>query len=371
MILGIDGRLANDAQRAGVGSYCAELLRALPAAAPDLSLRIYLDKAPRADYPVSPAQAEIRVLPAGRFWTQRVLGGELRRDPPHVFFSPVTQLPVGCRCPSLVTVHDLAFFAFGDQFTWKQRTLARLQARYVARFTTHLLADSVATQQDLASFLDVAPERVTVAPLAPAPHFAPPGDPSAIAALRAKHGLPERFVLHVGRLQPRKNIARLVEAFAEVHRRHPGLPHHLLLAGAEGWLFDQIYSAAAQSPVREYIHFLGYVSEEDLPTLYAAADVLALVSLWEGFGLPVIEAMACGTAVLTSNCSSLPEVAGDAAVQVDPRNTPAMAAALERLLVDKTHRVEVAQRGPAQAARFTWAATARILADAARRIARA
>ena len=360
--------MANEAKRAGVGHYCAELLRALPACLRGESLRVYLDAPPGPAFPIMADQAEFRILPPARFWTQRVLGRELRANPPDVFFSPVTQLPVACPGKSIVTVHDLAFFNFGEYFTPRQRLVARWQARHVARNATHLLADSAATKADVERFLGVSGERVTVAHLGCSLSRFQRADGEAIQGVRARYQLPGPFVLYVGRLQPRKNLDRLIDAFARVRARRPDLPHHLILAGDEGWLQGPIYAAAEASPARAYIRFLGFVPDDALPALISAADLLALVSLYEGFGLPVLEAMACGTAVLTANCSSLPEVAGDAAVHVDPYDVPAMTDALERLLVDDALRASLARKGSAQAARFTWEHTAQCLIDAARRL---
>lgn len=366
--LGIDGRLANESMRAGVGHYCYELLRALSPLGEGFQYRVYLDCPPSADFPLSDTDAEIRVLPPGRFWTQWRLGRELRADPPDVFFSPVTQLPIACPCPAIVTVHDLACFSFPDHFPWRMRTAARLQAHHAARNGVHFMADSQATQRDIEVHLSVPPERITVAYLGCSKRFFGPHPPESIVETRSRHGLPERYVLYTGRLQPRKNLSRLLAAFACVCAEYPSLPHHLVLAGDDGWMPEGIEKAIAHSPVRERIHRLGFVSGADLPALMAGADVLALVSLWEGFGLPVVEAMATGTAVLVSNTSSLPEVAGDAAVTVDPEDTEAIAEALARLLSDDDWRHEHAWRGPGRAARFTWESTARWLLGAVREV---
>ncbi len=363
-VLGIDARLANETQRAGVGNFCTEMLRALPAVAASWRLRLYLDRPPGQDFPLAPDQYEARILPPRRFWTHRALGAELRRDPPEVFYSPVMQLPVACPGPTLATVHDLAFRDFTEHFTWRQRSIAGLQARHVARHATHLCADSEATRADLHRLFQIPPDRITVTLAGVSPRFAPLRDPAALAALRAKYGLPERFVLYVGRIQPRKNIVRLLQAFEQTAARCPELPHALVIAGGKGWIYDEIYATAESSPLRDRILFPGFVAEEDLPGLMSAADLLALVSLWEGFGLPVLEAMACGTAVITSNCSSLPEVAGDAAVQVDPYAVDAIAAALRGLLMNDARRATLAAQGMDRAATFTWQAAATRLMDA-------
>jgi glycosyltransferase involved in cell wall biosynthesis len=360
---GIDARHANAAQRAGIGNYCYEILRALPPLLGDARLRVYLDAPPRTDFPVSAADAEICVLPAKRFWTQRALPAALKTNPPDVLFCPSLQAPLRCPCPLLVTVHDLAFITFKEEFTWQRRALARLQARQAARQATHLIADSEATKHDIERLLRVHPDKITVAYAGAAPQY-------ATNLFETRNPKPETrpYILYVGRLQPRKNIGRLVEAFTRVISAHPALPHRLLIAGAEGWLYDRIYGAAEHSAARERIEFLGFVPESDLPDLMRNAEVLALVSLWEGFGLPVVEAMACGTAVLTSNCSSLPEVAGDAGLLVDPLDTAAIAQALERLLLDDDYRRTLEAAGPAQAAKFTWEATASTILATARSI---
>ena len=353
--LAIDARLANEDEHAGVGTFCTELLRALPPVLGGWRLLLYLDAPPKPHFPLGPDDATIRVLPRAPLWTQRALPAALATDKPDVFFSPVTNLPFRCPCRAIVMIMDLAYVSFPAHFTLRQRFQNRLQTWWAVRRADRLLALSEATRADLERLYRVPPARVGVTLAGPAPRFAQRPAPDAIAAVRAELKLPEHFVLYVGRLQPRKNIARLIEAFAQVCQRHPGLQHQLLITGGKGWLFEGIFQAAHVSPVVDRVRFLGYVPDEALPPLVAAADVLALVSLWEGFGLPVIEAMACGTAVLTSNCSSLPEVAGDAAALADPYSIDDIAAKLERLLLDDAYRADLAARGPAQAAKFTWA----------------
>lgn len=363
-VAGIDARAANEARRAGIGNYALEAIRALGAAPGDWRPRLYVDRAPGAALSEAAAGMEIRRLPPGRLWTQRQLARELRRDPPDVYYTASLQAPLRCPAPIVATVHDLAFLGFPEHFTWRRRFSARLQARQVIGAAARLVADSEATRADILRYYRIPAARVSVGWAGAGAAFRPAADPAALAAFRARLGLPERYVLYVGRLQPRKNIARLVAAFSEAVARRPSLPHRLVIAGAEGWLHAGIHAAAADSAARERIQFLGFVDEADLPGLYQAAEAFALVSLWEGFGLPALEAMACGTAVITSNCSSLPEVAGDAALLVDPEDTGAIADGLERLMTDEALRARLAAAGPARAARFSWAATARVLVAA-------
>jgi glycosyltransferase involved in cell wall biosynthesis len=369
MILGIDGRFANMARRAGVGAFSHALLAALPSAAGDWRLRVYLDATPRDDFPLSSDQAQIRVLPAVRWWTQRALARELAAHPPDVYFSPLLQLPWRCGSPAVPVAHDLAFLRFPEEFTWQRRIQAQLQARHAARNAAHIVAVSEATANDVRTLLGVPASRISVALEAAAPQFQPQ-PPARIAEVRARHALPEHYVLYLGRLQPRKNIARLVAAFEQVLARRPDLPHHLLIGGGKGWLFDQIFASVAHSPARDRIRFLDFVPEEDLPAFYTAADAVALVSRWEGFGLPVLEAMACGAPVLTSDVSSLPEIAGHAALLVNPDDTTAIAAHLERLMEDPGLRDALRQRGHVRAAQFAWEKTAAAVMQAVEHAAR-
>lgn len=366
MILGFDGRYANRERKAGVGRYSAELLRALPQADDRVKLRIYLDRPPLASLAHLEHLAEIRVLPEGRFWMQRILASELRQNPPDVFFSSLTQLPLRCRVPAIAAIHDLAFLRFPDQFTLQRRWQARLQTAHVVRCAAHLLTISEATRQDVIQRYHVPESRVTVAYAGCPSAFLEPAV-SRGAASRIE-GLPDRYFLYVGRIQPRKNLSRLIQAFEMLCARHPDFPQHLVIAGDTGWLYADIFKQAEASPVRSRIHFQGFVPDAALPALMANADALLLVSLWEGFGLPVAEAMALGTPVIASNCSSLPEVAGDAGLLVDPYDVDAIAGAMERIALDAVFCEACKRRGPEQARRFTWERTAGLLAEAAWRL---
>ena len=353
-LVGIDGRPANDRTRVGIGRLCHEFLRAAPRVAGDASLIVYLDAPPNDDFPLLPSQAVIRVLPRARFWTQRALASELRRSPPDVYYSTTLQLPVFCSCPKVATVLDLAFYDFGEYFPWVRRTRARLESRMTVSRASRLVAISEATRDDVVTRFGLPPGRVAVARPGVSERFLPGADASARARVRDRYKLPERYVLYVGRLQPRKNLVRLVHAFERLVAAHPELTHGLVIAGASGWMQDEIHEAIVRSPVSARIIQTGYVEEADLPEVMAAADVLALVSLWEGFGLPLLEAMQAGAAVLTSNCSSMPEVTGDAGVVVDPYDEAAIAHALERLLLDGEYRDACVQRGYDRAREFTW-----------------
>lgn len=361
MILGIDGRLANASRPAGAGHYCRELIRALGEMEHGMTLRVYLDGDPREELPLH--RDSVRVLPSGPFWTHRILAGELRRDAPDVFFSPVAQVPWRCPCPALVTVLDLAAWSHPESFPWAKGLAMRQQARHAIRKASHLIAISSSTASDLRQRFHLGADKVTVAPLGCTKRFFEPAAPEAGSML---DGFPAKYVLYLGQMQPRKNLLRLFAAYERVMERHPDLPHCLALVGGLGWQNEAFYRAAEASPVADRIRFFDYVPDALVPAMIAGADTLALVSLWEGFGLPALEAMAAGTAVLASNSSSLPEVVGDAGVLVDPEDVEAIAGGLARLLLDDALRAACEIAGRERARQFTWERTARVIVDAAK-----
>lgn len=257
--------------------------------------------------------------------------------------------------PTVITIHDLAFIRFPQTFRAYNRIYLDLATRLSARRASRILAVSEHTKREVVGLLGIPPERVIVTPNAARSHFRPPA-PATIEQLRARHGLPERFVLYVGTLEPRKNLTTLLEAFTLVSRSVPDVP--LLIGGGKGWMYEPIFARLEQLNLRDRVKFAGYLPEEELPLWYAAATVFVFPSIYEGFGMPPLEAMACGTPVITSNTSSLPEVVGDAGLMVAPTDTIGLAEAIRRVLVDADLRAELRQRGLARARRFSWADTA-------------
>jgi len=362
MILGIDGRLANAARPAGAGHYCREVLRALDGLDPGVEIRVYLDGPPRDNFPAG--TGEIRVLPPRRLWTHRALAAELRGDPPHVFFSPVTQVPWRCPCPALVSVLDLGVWHHPGHYPRHKWVGMAIKTAHALRRGDHFIAISESTARDLERCGAIARDRITVAPLGVSQAYLDAGARGG-HGLPRPGGLPDRYVLYVGQLQPRKNLIRLVDAFGQIIAAHPALPQHLVIAGPDGWGSEAIHRAIDASPAAHRIHRLGYVADREMPGLLAGADLLAIVSLWEGFGLPALEAMAAGTAVLASNCGALPEVVGRGGLLVDPNDTDNIAAGLALMLLDDTMRGDCANAGRARAQDFTWSNTAQAIVRAA------
>jgi glycosyltransferase involved in cell wall biosynthesis len=223
--------------------------------------------------------------------------------------------------------------------------------RWSTRVAKGVIAISEATRRDLIARYDVPAERIQVIHHG-VDHSMHPASRESIIELQHRLGLPEAYVLVVGTIQPRKNLERLVEAMSSV--ANAGLPHQLVIAGKRGWLATDVEAHIAKSPAANRVHYLGYVAASELPTLYSGAAAFCFPSLYEGFGLPVLEAMACGTPVVTANTSALPEVAGDAALLVDPADIASIGAALVRVLTDDSLRRDLTARGLARAAQFTW-----------------
>lgn len=266
------------------------------------------------------------------------------------------------RTRTVLTVHDLTFIRDPKSaFPRLRRYLNRVVPQSVSR-ATHILADSAATRSDLIELFGTPAEKVTVLYGGVDARFAPVREPERLAAIRAKYRLgAEPFFLGIGTLQPRKNYQRLIQAFSNIKDQISNTK--LVIVGGKGWMYDDIFSQVKRLGLEDHVLFPGFVDDDDLPALYSAAEALAYPSIYEGFGLPLLEAMACGTPVVTSVTSSLPELAGDAALLVEPTDIDALATAMRRLLQDADLRRRLVAAGFEQIRKFTWEkAAAQLLA---------
>jgi len=257
----------------------------------------------------------------------------------------------------VLTLHDLSLFRHPESHPRTRLLSTRRLLPRLARRAAAVVAPSDFTRGEILDLLQLPAERVHTVPLAAAGHFQPVRDPAALGAVRDRYRLPPRFALFVGTLEPRKNLHRLVRAFHAVRAR--GLPHELILAGPSGWLMDGFARDVERLGLATVVRHIGYVPTADLAALYSLAELFVYPSLYEGFGLPALEAMACRTPVLTSDGSGLAEVCGDAAWRVDPLDQAALAEALYRLLDDRELREALARRGLARAGDFSWDRAAR------------
>ena len=371
--VGIDAHLlsfAGSYRQAGVSRYIAELLRAFAGdTAPHDYVAFVGPARPPTDFfpagsgsvrlvhsPLPTDRAPVRIA-----WEQALAPIAALRARLDLLHGPVNALPLAAPCRGVITIHDLAFLAHPDAFTPAKRRYLTAMTGLSARRAGRIIAVSAFTRDEIARRLGVPARKIAVVHNGVDGAFRPlPAE--AVARFRAEQRLPERLILCVGTLEPRKNLDGLVRAYALLRQQAPDTPP-LMLAGATGWGFQPLFGLVEELGLKEHVHFPGFVPQADLPLWYAAADVFVYPSLYEGFGLPPLEAMACGAAVIASSASSLPEVIGDAGLLVPPRDYGAIADALQRVLTDATLREDLRQRGIARAAEFTWQRTAEATAS--------
>ena len=356
MRIAIDGSRLAVGQRTGTESYTAELVRSLARLDRRNDYTLYFNQRPAALPPLGP-NWRARSLPAPRLWTHGRLGPALRLDRPDVAFIPAHVLPALPPRRAVVTLHDLGYEHIPEAHPAASRLYLRLSTRWSARAATQLIAISEATRRDLVRWTGVSAAKITVVYHGVDERFKPVA-PELSAAAAARYGLRGPYLLFLSTIQPRKNLVGLIDAYAQARAEHPDLPA-LALGGKPGWLTAEIERRAADLGVAEHVRFLGYVADADVVPLLSGAAIYLLPSLYEGFGMTILEAMACGAPVITSNVSSLPEVAGDAALLVEPRDIGGLAGAIGALWRDPARRAELRARGLAWAARWTWERCAR------------
>jgi glycosyltransferase involved in cell wall biosynthesis len=288
------------------------------------------------------------------------LSRELRRHPVDLLHVQYTAPPLA-PCPIVVTIHDLSFEHLPH--TFKKRSWIQLRAtvRQTARRAAHIITISDHSKQDIANTYCIEADRITVTPLAAPPNMARVTDDAQLRTVPAKYGIARDYILSLGSLQPRKNLVRLIEAYSILRseRREASYPQ-LVIAGKRGWLDKETMRAARQSSFAHDIVFTGYVADEDLGAIYSAAMCFVYPSYFEGFGLPVVEAMQCGVPVVAGNVTSLPEVVSGAGVLVNPFDVQALANAIAKIVQNRDLRTELASRGMARARAFTWKRTAEL-----------
>jgi len=365
----IDAHLLSDQQSyrsAGVSNYSVELLRALGALV--LETQTQSDRAPvelfaylHARRFTTPGIQLVRSRlplenPLARIvWEQSLLPLHLRRKRASLVHGLVNVLPLTASCPGVVTVHDLAFVRTPETMRPMKRIYLTALCRASVHRAAHVIAVSHQTAADLQHFFGAAPHRITVVHNGVAARFTP-RSAEAQAAFRRRRGLPPRYLLYLGTLEPRKNLEQLVRAFAQWRAVTSAAAHdvRLVLAGAKGWHYAEIFRSVEALGLTEQVLFPGFIPGDELPDWYAAATAFVYPSRFEGFGLPVLEAMACGTPVVCSRAPGVSEVAGDAALTFPVHDDAAIVAALEVVVNQTAARQALAARGLAQAARFTW-----------------
>ena len=287
------------------------------------------------------------------------LSAELRKNPVDVLHVQFTAPPF-CPCPVVVSLHDLSFEHLPHTFNRRSRTQLRLTVRHSAKRAARIISLSEHTRQDIAQTYGIDEKLIHAIPLAAPPGFARVQDDKELQRVRHTYGIMGNYILSVGSIQPRKNLARLVKAYASLKARLSTneLPR-LVLVGKRAWLYDETLRALEETGLSNLVILTGYVPQSDLPALYSGALCFVYPSYFEGFGLPPLEAMKCGAPVIVGNTTSLPEVVGNAALSVDPYDVEAIAAGIERLIKDSVLRDQLSVKGLARAEMFDWQKTAR------------
>ena len=374
MRIGFDATALPD-RPVGAGNYIVYLVRALAAEIQkglewaDLELVIFVQRSRAASLGVTSSGKVKLVLvkdmpaPLRLAWEQLVFPQLLQENGIDLLHSPHYTLPFGFRSPVVVTFHDMTFFLYPELHTIFKRIFFRFIIPRSAREAHAVIAVSESTHQDILRLLGVRPEKVHTIHLGIPPEFRPlaaaagqerqslSGQPW-LASIRKKYGLPGRFILCVGLVEPRKNLLSVIRAFQAVSKQEPSC--HLVVVGRPGWQVKPVYRLVNELGLSPLVHFTGYVPAQDLPAIYNLAELLVYPSLYEGFGLPVLEAMACGLPVITSNVASMPEIVADSGVLLPPREDGLLAQAVLELLGNNETRQRFSEQGRQRASDFTW-----------------
>ncbi len=371
MLIGIDGNEANVEKKVGISQYAFELLQQFYKLKkskdyPGLSFKIYLKMPPVSSLPPAEDGWNYQIFGPRPLWTQLTLPYRLyfTNPRPDVFFSPSHYAPRFCPVPSVISIMDLAYLYYPEMFKKSDLYQLRSWTSYSANKAKKILTISDSTRFDIIKQYKTPSEKVITI----YPGIKPVDDSelqtNTMEILKNKYGITGHYVLFVGTLQPRKNIARLIKAFSEIIL-HPKVysDTQLVIIGKKGWLYQEILQKPKNLGIESRVKFLDFINDKELELFYKNAICFVLPSLYEGFGLPILEAMQHGCPVVTSNISSLPEAGGDAALYVDPKNIDDIARKMIMLISDEQLRAKLIAKGKKQIAKFSWEKTARQTLD--------
>lgn len=353
-IIGIDASRAAGRIRTGTENYSAEIIRALVSEPADFDWRLYFN-GNAADLALPETRnVEIRDIPSRRLWTHGRLSREMFQHRMTGLFVPAHVIPLW-HPPSVVTIHDLGYLQWPEAHPAKQVRMLDVTTRWSAKVARHIIVPSQQTANDLVEHYKVPESKITVVHHGIDPRMSDVPDETD-ATLRERYNLPNRFVLAVGTMQPRKNLGILAQAMAQVVKR---LDLSLVIAGRKGWMFEQVERDLHAANLDDRLRLLDYIPSEDLPALYRAAEIFAQPSRFEGFGMPILEAMASGTPVVAARGSSLDEIGGDAAIRFDHDDAAGLASAITNLLESDDARANAIAVGRSWSRGFTWEQAAR------------
>lgn len=357
MIIGIDGNEANVKNKVGTGQYTYYLLGEWHNQARETQqFWVYLSTPPREEMPKETKYFRYLTFGPKKFWTQLALPIKLflQRQKPDVFFSPAHYAPRFCPMPSVVTIHDLAYLTHPQEF--KKRDLNQLKSwtRYSVKKADRVIAVSKNTKKDLEKFYDVKPDKITVVYNGfDNNRFHQHLSKTKIKKTLSIYNISGDYLVFLGTLQPRKNVTSLIKAMPKITKEHPNVK--LVVIGKKGWLYSEIFSLVEKLNLKDQVIFTGFVPDEDVPYLLTGAQLFVLPSLYEGFGITVLEAMAVGTPVMASHVSSLPEVVGEAGILIEnPKNYAEIAQKANEVLENKDYANKLVEAGLKQSEKFSW-----------------
>lgn len=348
-------------QKTGVGKYAMSLIDTLAEQDRGNHYWLFVKKAQRQDF--DPQKANFHLISCSNIiqnrivrvlWEQLVLPLRLITRRIELLHSIHYTTPIVAACKRVVTFHDMTFFLFPDKHTLVKRIFFRLSIPLSAKIATRLIAVSRSTKTDMEKVLNVPENKIDVIHETVDFAYRPLHDAKAINRIKWKYGIQDKYILYVGTLEPRKNIGRLIQAYGKLVLENR-ITQNLVIAGKKGWAYQEIYDVVEKlSPdCKKKIIFTGYVQEADLPLLYSGADLFVYPSLYEGFGIPPLEAMACGVPTISSKVSSLPEVVGGAGILVDPYDVEELAQSIHKVLTDEELREQLRQKGVRKAQEFS------------------
>jgi glycosyltransferase involved in cell wall biosynthesis len=363
MHIGLNAHLLSSSQSyraAGINWYIYNLLQHLSDAVDEHRLTVFLGDR-EASRSLPRMRTRVTTLPTRNpfvriLWEQLWQPVELRREGIDLLHSMAFVQPVALGCAGVVTIYDLSFFLFPQRLPSWRRAYLRWGTAASARRATRVIAISSSSKNDIVRLLGVSEGRVDVVSCGVDEDFRPIEGEEQLEALRKKWQLPPEMLLFVGTLEPRKNLTTLLHSYALLRRRFD--PPPLVVGGPKGWRHEEVFSLAEELDLDELVHFPGYIPRDELPLWYNAASLFVYPSLYEGFGLPPLEAMACGTPVVASNTSALPEVVGDAGLLVEPTDVEEMADAMYRVLADVELKNTLREKGLERAKAYSWQRTA-------------
>ncbi len=343
MVIGIEAERANVREKTGVEHYAKQLILHLAEIDSENEYCLYLRTAPERWFLDLPKNFKLKVLPFPVFWTQLRLSWEMLMHPVDVLFVPASAMPFFHPKNSVCTIHDLAWDFFPETYTTFIRWYSKFVTWFVVRFSQRLIAVSLSTKNDLIKKYGCDPEKIFVVH-----HGFQLPQTEAFQSI----DLPEKYILFLSTLQPRKNLLGLIEAFKKLKLEFPDLPHKLLVVGKPGWKYEAMLESIESH--NGFIVYLNHISEIHKGEILKRADLLVLPSFYEGFGMQILEAFAAGVPVAASNVSSLPEVAGDAAIYFNPNNPAEIAQAVKMVLFDKSLADRLRESGRRQLEKFSW-----------------